>query len=379
MPREKHLTIYRRHTPDCPHVADGVRWLKCECPCWVVGPLPDGRIIRRTLGTRDWSRALRIVDLLDRGEMTVAPVERRSVADGIKAYVEDCQRRGLQQSTTEAYGPTLAQLAAALGSKAIEDVTAEAVAAWHGALRREGGKLLKPRTQVKQLIIVRSLFNFFRDRGWIPKNPASAVKLPKTPVGGATEPLTPVEVRKVLAGLEDRAHHGDLAVLRLRALVPLLLNSGLRISDVAALRRDRINWKTRHLVLRQQQKTGTPVTILLPEPVILALDKLPESMFANLGEPRRTTIRRLQSLLNRLGDRVGVHCNPHRFRDCFSVTLLAQGVDIRIVQKLLGHTSVQTTEAYYAAFMPAQQLLLDAAVQKLDYSTEQPIAMPVAR
>jgi hypothetical protein len=83
MPKPKPLIIFRRHTPDCPHRKDGVRWLKCDCPCHVYGTLPDGRRIRQGLGTRDWSRALRIVDLLDRGEMTIAPVERRTIEAGI--------------------------------------------------------------------------------------------------------------------------------------------------------------------------------------------------------------------------------------------------------------------------------------------------------
>ncbi|MGD0580625.1 MAG: tyrosine-type recombinase/integrase [Bryobacteraceae bacterium] len=375
------LNLFRRHVPECKHAADGVAWLRCDCPIHIYGRLPDGQTIRRGLGTRDWSIAMRKLDLLARGELTVEkPIERHTVAAGIKAFLADCARRGLGRGTVDAYENTLGRLEAALGAKAVADVTVEDIAGWCGARRMKDGAPLKPRTSVKELIHVRVLFNFLRDREWIVRNPASLVKAPKLPSQGATEPFTPVEVRRVLAGLDSYKprQRRELALLRLRALVPLLLHSGLRISDVAALRRDRVDWKSKHLVLRQQ-KTGTPVRIHLPEKVVLALDALPENLFTDIGDEAEATINKLTQLLLGLGDHVGIHVRAHRFRDTFSVTLLGQGTDIRVVSLLLGHSSVVTTERSYARFMPEQQRLLDAAVKQLEYSAAaEPIAMPAA-
>jgi site-specific recombinase XerD len=54
--------------------------------------------------------------------------------------------------------------------------------------------------------------------------------------------------------------------------------------------------------------------------------------------------------------------HPHRFRDTFAVELLKAGVDIRAVQKALGHKSLTTTEKYYAPWNKSQQAIMDKAI-----------------
>jgi integrase len=63
----------------------------------------------------------------------------------------------------------------------------------------------------------------------------------------------------------------------------------------------------------------------------------------------------------------GIKGHPHMFRDTFSVGLLNQGTSMRTVQLLLGHSSIQTTEKHYAPFDRGTQVILDAAVSKLDF------------
>jgi hypothetical protein len=69
-------------------------------------------------------------------------------------------------------------------------------------------------------------------------------------------------------------------------------------------------------------------------------------------------------LLERAGIKNG---HPHRFRDTFAVTLLENGVELRTVQLLLGHTSIKTTEAHYAPFVKSTQRLLDSALATLHF------------
>jgi site-specific recombinase XerD len=62
-----------------------------------------------------------------------------------------------------------------------------------------------------------------------------------------------------------------------------------------------------------------------------------------------------------------INASPYRFRDTFSVALLKAGVDLRAVQKLLGHTSI-TTEKHYAPWVRDSQRQLDEATSKLKFA-----------
>ena len=55
------LDLYRRHTPKCPHRAKGQGWTKCSCPIWCDGTL-NGKRVRRSVGLRDWARAVKRIE-----------------------------------------------------------------------------------------------------------------------------------------------------------------------------------------------------------------------------------------------------------------------------------------------------------------------------
>ena len=59
------LALYRRHLKTCGHRAEGRAYIKCNCPIWADGDL-DGKEFRKSLRTRDWQRAIRLAERLDR-------------------------------------------------------------------------------------------------------------------------------------------------------------------------------------------------------------------------------------------------------------------------------------------------------------------------
>ena len=105
--------------------------------------------------------------------------------------------------------------------------------------------------------------------GWLPTNPASKIKPPKTS-DTPTLPLSDAEVEKLLSACDAYPHKGR--ALRMRALILLLRYSGLRIGDAATLSRNRITDDKLELYTA---KTGTKVCLPLPPKVIEALHALP--------------------------------------------------------------------------------------------------------
>lgn len=119
---------------------------------------------------------------------------------------------------------------------------------------------VKPRTARKELEHLRAFFAWCQDRKWISDNPARRLRMPLVE-GVATLPFSPEEVSKLIAAC-DRISSTDQAMTpfirrRSRALVYTLLYSGLRIGDIALLRRASLDETTRHLTVRTT-KTGVP-------------------------------------------------------------------------------------------------------------------------
>lgn len=154
------------------------------------------------------------------------------------------------------------------------------------------------------------------------------------------------------------------------ALIYTLLYSGLRISDIIGLTRERLGTDGR--LLLRMEKTGNAVYVKLPAKAIDALTALPKGdspyFFWDDKMLMSSAINHARECVARIGYLAPVRdVHPHRFRDTFAITLLLSGVDIRTVQLLLGHESLHTTEKHYAPYVKEFQVKLDSAVDKLNF------------
>jgi integrase/recombinase XerD len=359
------LTAYRRHLEACEHKEKGQAYTLCACPIWCYGSV-NGASIRRSLQTTNAAKALRTIDQIERGDIEI----ERKVPDMATAAVEfvaSCKDRHLEKSTLASYTRTLKTLTAQHGDllvSAVDVVTLD-------AYRRT--RTIKPGTWRKELETIRAFFAWCRARKWCTENPAGDMKMPKTeelvtlPFGGDDVPKLLAATSQIFS---DNPAETDYIRRRVKALVYLLLYSGLRISDVAPMKRAMLEPRTRHLTVRIL-KNGVRLKVLLHQNAVDALTSLPSTnptyFFWTGNGDIETCIKNLRRTIQRLGILAEVHAHPHRFRDTFAVELLTNGADIRTVQKLLGHTSVRTTEKHYAHFVAAHQALLDAAAATLDF------------
>ena len=267
---------------------------------------------------------------------------------------QEARIRNLREGTIKGYQTVLWSLsrwADTNGLSALEDLEENAVRAWVGSWS------CRPSTARQRLAQLKSFFRFTAENGWAARAPLSRLRLPKND-SVPTMPLTSSEVQALLAASEDQPKE--------RALILLMRYSGLAIGDAVTLRRAAVAGT--ELTLRRA-KSGELVTVDLPDAVMRAMASIPEPnpdyfWWSGKGKPvTRTKFWRAR--LGVIADRAGVSgFRPHRLRDTFAVCLLGQGVAMEDVSALLGHSSIQTTERYYAPWDRRRRERLRRIVQE---------------
>lgn len=371
------LDLYRRHTKTCKYASRGQHFTGCACPIWVYGYI-DGRRVRKGLGLRDWNRAVKRAERWEEKPKEVYAAST-CVQTCTKAYLVDCEARHLAHSTVKSYRKVLDHLATFCTNRGIADVSAIDLDVltdfrnWRNVAKS---------TQGKERECLRTFCRFCVRRKWMAENFAADLDVPEDD-DPPTLPFEPFEVEAILGAIDKMRNFYVASVqrskLRARALVYLLLYSGLRISDAVKLKRAALDPKTGQLMLRQM-KTRRMLYVRLHAEATMALGALPSEseyffwsgrgkLSSAVGSARRTI-----ECLMRLA---GIKGHPHRFRDTFAVELLKAGEDIRTVQLLLGHKSIKTTEKHYAPFVAAFQERLDRATAKLNFASKnKPAALP---
>lgn len=365
----ENFKVYRRHDPRCPLAGEGVNAdiKKCGCPLWVYGT-DNWRSVRKSLKTRSVARAMERIVRLYR-EPQVEGAKPMTVEAARDAYLEDCQVRGLAVESLRNYRSRLGPFVEYFAGDHVRSITAEKFAAFR--LAHPYGQA--PATRRMALLVLRSFFDFCVARKWMTENPAAAMKLPR-PDSALTMPYTAEEVERMLAACDSlkSSSAAPRTRQRARALILVLLYSGLRISDAVQLRRDAVDFKTGKVLLRVM-KTRAPLYTRLPEHALDALRAIPQEsayFFWSGKAMLRTAISSASRTIYALGKAAGVEgARPHRFRDTFSVTLLINGADMRTVQMLLGHKSIITTEQHYAPFVAGMQRVVDQAVATLHFGS----------
>lgn len=358
------LDLYRRHSADCPHADAGRDWNRCRCPIWCCGEI-DGKQVRKSVKTRDWTRAARRISEWEQSPRKAGVVV--SIRRAVESYLSDCRARRLAESTLESYANILGQLRDFAPGASVDSVDLDFLTSFRA--RRTPATS----TSVKELEILRAFCGFCVDRGWIEHNWAKKLKRPRES-GPPTMPFSLEEIAAILAACGRLGDDNPrmLAETRLRASAACLtmLYSGLRISDLVKLERRTVDLDTGKMLLRVM-KTGTPLYVRLSPDAAGALSALPDRgpyFFWTGSGLLITAVKNMRRTVQRVLKLAKVQGHPHRFRDTFSVELLAHGEDIRTVQLLLGHSSLRTTEKHYAPYVKSFQRILDAAVAKLDFS-----------
>ena len=295
-----------------------------------------------------------------------------ALATAVGRYLDHLSvERGLSGHTLQAYRRDLARyqaVMAARGRSAITEVTAGDVAGFLAGLREggEGHGPLAASSAARAVAAVRGLHAFAAAEGMAGSDVASQVR-PPTPPRRLPRAVGVAEVERLIVATGAGEAPGDPRPLRDRALLELLYGTGARISEAVGLDVDDLGIAARAdgppATLRLSGKGGKQRIVPMGRYAWEALDaylvrarpalaagsrraSASPAVFLN-ARGGRLTRQGAWGVLKAAAERAGLDgISPHTLRHSFATHLLDGGADVRVVQELLGHASVTTTQVY---------------------------------
>jgi integrase/recombinase XerD len=267
--------------------------------------------------------------------------------------------RGLSPNTVGAYRRDLARYAAFLRGRGVIDalvVDEQTVAAHVAAVSASthgDGKPYRATSVVRALSSIRAFHRFLLREGEAERDPAAGVIRPKLP-RALPRPLSVDDVSRIL----ERPDPGTPAGLRDRAVLETLYGAGVRVSELVGLDVDDVDLEegTLRVMGKGAREREVPVGRYALEAVsayltrsrpTLATSRSRSALFLNLRGGRLSR-QGVTDILAKHASSAGVarRVSPHVLRHSFATHLLEGGADVRVVQELLGHASVATTQVY---------------------------------
>ena len=206
---------------------------------------------------------------------------------------------------------------------------------------------MKPNSVHAFMRAVRAFFIFLEREEMLDSNPMRKVRMPKTDKT-ILEAFTTDEVSKLLKATEGK----DVLDVRNRALLLLLLDSGLRLCECSELKVGDIDLATGTMKVmgkgrkERMSKLGGVALKAFVKYARLRGGKDGEPLW--LGRRGAMTHFGISETLEKIGKRVGVHTHPHKFRRTCALTMLRNGADVFSVQYLLGHADLGVLRRYLA-------------------------------
>ena len=263
--------------------------------------------------------------------------------------------RGLSKNTLAAYGSDLARYLDYLErlNTGPEQVSSNQVGDFAQQLTALG---LKASSANRILAAVRGFHKFLGLEGIRDDDPATRLRPPKLPKR-LPKALSQDQVTQLLSasGPEPEDEGADLIRLRDRAILELMYSTGARVSEIVALDLDEVNdsgllrvrgkgSKERIVPVGSYAARSLNSYLIRTRPALARL-RGERALFLNkLGG--RLSRQSIWEIIQKAGSACNLEVSPHSLRHSFATHLIEGGADVRVVQELLGHASVATTQIY---------------------------------
>lgn len=262
--------------------------------------------------------------------------------------------RGLSENTVKNYSTDIVALADFISSNKIEEQPKDCSKETLQQFIYQQSKSISNNSQARKISAIKSFFNFLIFEKLRPHSPADLIEGPKL---GRKLPVTLNlrEIEKILLGIELSHPNGH----RNRAIIETLYGSGLRVSELVNLTLSNVffNEDLIRVTGKGDKQRLVPLGsyskkfIQIYRKEIRSLKKIKKEdndvLFLNRNG-RKMTRAMIFTIVKNSALKVGIKkkISPHTFRHSFATHLLENGADLRIIQVLMGHESITTTEIY---------------------------------
>lgn len=288
----------------------------------------------------------------------------------INQYLEYCRyQKRLDEKTLKAYRIDLTQFLAEISCDDAPEITPALLEGYIGNLHQK----YKPKTVKRKIASLKAIFHYFEYREMIDRNPFSKLQirfrepviLPKTiPLRTVETFLATIYQQHETASTYDQWKN----TLRDMAVIELLFATGMRISELCALKMNDVNLCDRHILIYGKGSKERKVQIG-NEDVSHVLMTYRETFEKQMRSCNRFFVNRagralsdqsVRRMINKYTSLASIeqHITPHMFRHTFATSLLEADVDIRYIQEMLGHSSINITEIYTHVAMAKQRDIL---------------------
>ena len=288
----------------------------------------------------------------------------------MESYLHYCHmQKRLDEKTRKAYCIDLRQFSENIPTKEVAEITPETLENYIASLHQQ----YKPKTVKRKIATLKAFFHYLEYKDILDRNPFNKIRirfrepviLPKT------IPLHTVEV--FLATIYRQLNNAPNEyqkrnALRDAAVVELLFSTGMRISELCSLRNDSVNLSEGTVLIYGKGSKERRIHIG-NDTVIRILMKYKNNFYPQIKECRHffvnqsgtplsdQSVRRMLNKYSALAS-IDLHITPHMFRHTFATCLLEEDVDIRYIQEMLGHSSINITEIYTHVAMAKQKDIL---------------------
>ena len=305
-----------------------------------------------------------------------------SLQTQINQYLDYCRdQKRLDENTLKAYRIDLAQFVAGISCADAPEITPALLENYVGDLHRK----YRPRTVKRKIASLKALFHYFEYREIIDRNPFNRmqIRFREPVILPKTIPLRTVET--FLSAIYQKHREAETEyqrknALRDAAVIELLFATGMRISELCTLKISDVNLCERYILIYGKGAKERKIQIGNEDVShILAVYKETfeqemrgcDHFFVNQSG-RALSDQSVRRMINKYVSMAAIeqHITPHMFRHTFATSLLEADVDIRYIQEMLGHSSINITEIYTHVAMAKQRDILVSKHPRKDFHIE---------